>query len=149
MLINKVNLPGTLPKGFEIGKATLQLTVIASLSTLTSDLQTLVNASINNYTEPENEQDAAEESDSSLPDLEPIMTEEPDFDNELPPYIPIWMRNSSLPVSESEENDWDADVDCEMEPQSRAETSHGRNIERVSLFNVETKPVEYLKILKI
>ena len=116
------------------------------MSTLTSDLQTSVNASINNYTEPENEQDAAEESDLSLPDLEPIMTEEPDFDDELPPYIPIWMRNiRSTPivgsVSESEEKDWDDD--CEMEPQSRAETSHGRNIEHVSLFKVGGRQIAF------
>ena len=92
-----------------------------------------VNASINNCTEPENEQDAAEESDSSLPDLEPIMTEDPDFDNELPPYIPIWMRNiRSTPrvgsVSESEEKD--RDDDCEMEP------SHKRRLLMVGILSV-------------
>ena len=71
--------------------------------------------STNNYTEPENGQDAAEESDSSLPDLEHIMPEEPDSNDELPPHTPIWMRNIRLTpivesVSESKEKVWEDDL---------------------------------------
>ena len=49
----------------------LQSTVIASMSTLTSELQMTSKTPENNFTEPENGHDMAEELDSSLPDLEP------------------------------------------------------------------------------
>ena len=81
----------------------------------------MVKTSTNNYTELENGQDAAEELDSSLPDLEPIIPDEPVSEDELPPLVPLWMRNiiwTPIVGTVMENEEKEREDDCKMEPQS-------------------------------
>ena len=84
--MNKVNLTGPVPKGFKIGKATLQSSVIASITTLTTV----------NFTELENLNNAAVESDSSILNLKPPASDEFDPEDELPCLMLIWMQNLGI-----------------------------------------------------